>query len=494
MKTTKEEYLNLGGRYNLIPVCRQWLVDTETPVTLYHKMAPLKPVYLLESVEGGEHVARYSFIGLSPFARFTSKGYTVTYDCDGRGEKLHGPPLDLLGQILSEFNCPKIPGLPRFYGGAVGYMGYDVVTTVEKLPQTTADDLNLPDTFFVLCNIILIYDHARHTLTGVINSRVGEDAEKDFHRAQQMLDDVEKLLNQSIYMNVSYSGYCGPPESNFSREQFIGAVKQAKEYIAAGDIFQVVLSQRFACRYTGDSFQVYRRLRSINPSPYMYYFNVGEISIAGASPEMLVRVEEGVVQTRPIAGTRPRGKNQREDDGLAVDLLADEKEQAEHVMLVDLGRNDLGRVCQPGTVQVDSFMQVERYSHVMHLVSNVTGRLEESSTPADAFKACFPAGTVSGAPKIRAMEIIDELEPTRRGLYSGAVGYFGYNGELDTAIAIRTMVFYQGQVYFQAGAGIVADSNPESEYQECLNKAKVLARSLGISDLNGGVNKSAIGD
>ena len=489
-----QQFADLSQNYNLIPVYRQWMVDTETPVTVYRKMKSLKPVYLLESVEGGENVTRYSFIGLSPFATFSSNGLEARINRNGKVQQLHGKPLDLLETLLNEYRCPDLPDLPGFYGGAVGYLGYDIITTLEQLPQTTVNDVPLPDTFFALCGIVLIFDHVRHTLIAVVNSKISSNPAADYQQAQKTLAAIEKLLQQNIAPDLSPLPLIKQVRSNCTKDQYINAVNQAKEYIAAGDIFQVVLSQRFTCQYAGDPFQAYRQLRSLNPSPYMYYLDFGDIHIAGASPEMLVRVEGGVVQTRPIAGTRPRGKDEHADNQLAADLLADTKECAEHVMLVDLGRNDLGRVCQPGSVKVASLMQVERYSHVMHIVSSVTGKLAAKKTMLDTLKACFPAGTLSGAPKIRAMEIIDELEQHKRNIYAGAIGYFGYNDVLDTAIAIRTVVFCAGQAYFQAGAGIVADSNPASEYQECLDKATAVARALGIPDLSKEVLAGATDD
>nr|WP_207754919.1 anthranilate synthase component I [Desulforadius tongensis] len=490
----EREFVNLSRHYNLIPVCRQLLADTETPVTVYQKMRVLKPVYLLESVEGNEQTARYSFIGLNPFAVFRSNGLSTKFTFDGAVKTLTGKPLNLLEEVLAQYRCPSLPGLPRFYGGAVGYLGYDVAATLENLPRRAENDLQLPDVLLVFCETIIIFDHLRHVLTAVVNSRVSADAREDYRRAVRVLEQIEKLLRQSYSLKLPAQPAAGQLTSNCTKEQFTAAVRRAKEYIAAGDIFQVVLSQRFACHYSGSPFDVYRRMRGLNPSPYMYYLDLEDISIAGASPEMLVRVENNVVQTRPIAGTRPRGMDEKEDKALAADLLSDEKERAEHVMLVDLGRNDLGRVCQPGSVKVNAFMQVEKYSHVMHLVSNVKGKLNEQNTPVEALKSCFPAGTVSGAPKIRAMEIIDQLEPTRRGLYAGAIGYFGFNGVLDTAIAIRTIVFYRGRAYFQAGAGIVAESDPDSEYRETLNKAAAMARSLGIIDGRGGMIPLAAGN
>ncbi|MTI79581.1 MAG: anthranilate synthase component I [Firmicutes bacterium] len=470
------------------------MADTETPVTVFQKMQPFNPIYLLESVEGNQLTARYSFIGLSPFATLESNGLTSKYTLDNKEYLVEGKPLDILEEILAQFNCPKFSELPRFYGGAVGYIGYDVASTLENLPTSVEDDIQLPDTLLVFCEVVLIYDHLQHVLTAVVNSRVTSNASKEYSQAVKMLNEIENLLYKTSTLKMPTRQSAGPLESNCSKKQFTNAVKQAKEYITAGDIFQVVLSQRFSCSYTGSSFDVYRHMRSINPSPYMYYLKLNDICIAGASPEMLVRVENNEVQTRPIAGTRPRGKNVNQDNQLADDLLNDEKEKAEHVMLVDLGRNDIGKVCQPGTVKVDSFMQVEKYSHVMHLVSNVKGTLSPKNTAIDALKACFPAGTVSGAPKIRAMEIINQLETTKRGPYSGAIGYFGFNNVIDTAITIRTVVFYGEQAYFQAGAGIVADSEPETEFQESVNKAAAVTRSLGIKDGKGGIKRFAVGD
>ncbi len=476
----------------LLPVYRRLSVGTETPVSLYQKLKPLQPAFLLEKAEGSEHTARCWYIGLKPFAAFVSSGLHTTFTCRGKTEKLIGRPLDLLAQILKRCHSPKQPELPMFCGGAAGYIGYDTVRTIEKLPAAAADDLALPDVNLVFCRAAVIYDCSQRTAAAVVNHPEGED----LSAAHKILDSIEALLHQPAPPPAPDKPL--PPaavSSSLSKEAFTAAVQKAKEYIAAGDIFQVVLSQRLQCGFTADAFNVYRTLRRLNPSPYMYYLELpGDIKIAGASPEMLVKVENGAVQTRPIAGTRPRGKDCRQDEELALSLLQDEKERAEHVMLVDLARNDLGRVCRPGSVQVDSFMQVEKFSHVMHITSDVKGILAEDRTAVDALKACFPAGTVSGAPKIRAMEIINELESVKRGPYAGAIGFFGFNGTLDTAIAIRTIVFHQGHAYLQAGAGIVADSNPENEYQECLNKAAALLKALGTENLKGVIPAGAAGN
>lgn len=479
------EYKKFYEKYNLIPVYKTWIADTETPVTLYQKMKPLKPIYLLESVEGSRNIARYSFIGLNPFIVVKGNFKEVKVESENEVLSFNLNPLDVLKRELFKFKSPILKELPYFYGGAVGYIAYDVVSTLEELPATAVKDLDIPDIFFVFCDAVLIFDHVKHTLTAVVNTRKKGNSSEDYQRAKNTLDEVERLLYYGNLDNAKSDFKYSDVKSSFAKNEFIKVVNKAKKYIIAGDIFQVVLSQRFECSYIGSAFDAYRRLRSLNPSPYMYFLDLGKAKIAGASPEMLVKVENNIVQTRPIAGTRPRGKNEAEDGSLERDLLSDEKERAEHVMLVDLGRNDIGRVCVPGSVEVDSYMKIEKYSHVMHIVSNVKGRLKEGKTAFDALKACFPAGTLSGAPKIRAMEIIDELESIRRGVYGGAVGYFGYNGSMDTAIAIRTVVFYEGKAYFQAGAGVVFDSDPESEYYECINKASAVARALGIEDLKG---------
>ncbi|RJQ25298.1 MAG: anthranilate synthase component I [Peptococcaceae bacterium] len=486
---TREEYLGFSKEYNLIPVWRELLVDLETPITIFKKVSPTGPAYLLESVEGGENLARYSFIGLDPFMVYRCRGEDGLL-ADGKGvREAGGSPLAVLKGLLERYRVPQLSELPRFYGGAVGYLGYDLVRLIEKLPDAAEDDLRLPDCLFVFAGTVLIFDHVRHTLKIVRNSLVDGDPGAAYDRAETVIEEITAALRRDLpgeKKSFKVAADVGLPEANMAREDFTGMVERAKEYIRAGDILQVVLSQRFRVPFKGDCFRVYRNLRAINPSPYLYYLDfrgtfpgLGEGPvIIGSSPEMLVRVEGDLAQTCPIAGTRPRGGNPEEDRALACELLADEKERAEHLMLVDLGRNDLGRVCTAGSVQVTRFMEVERYSHVMHLVSAVQGRLEPGRASFDALRACFPAGTVSGAPKVRAMEIIDEMEPTRRGIYAGAIGYLGFGGNMDTAITIRTVLLHEGYAYVQAGAGIVADSDPQREYQETVNKARALLNTL----------------
>ncbi len=484
------EYIQLSRSYNLVPVSCEFPADTETPITLFRKTAGGRPSFLLESVEGKEKIARYSFIGLDPAILYSHLGDhgQIKNGSDDVTKEVTGDPFKILSNLLSAYKTPVQTVMPRFFGGAVGYFGYEMSQWLERLPHTAKDDLGLCDCMFMFCGIILIFDHLRHSLRIVVNNMMNESPEKSYSLAVEKIEQFFKKLRAPVTGDndfltarseekISVSGI----ESNMRYEDFLNGVVKAKEYIRKGDILQVVLSQRFRLPFEGDPFQTYRRLRSINPSPYLYYIDFGNLVIAGSSPEMLVRVEEDEVETRPIAGTRPRGETHLEDERLSLDLLDDPKEKAEHIMLVDLGRNDLGRVCKPGTVEVPHFMEVEKYSHVMHLVSAVRGKLSPGLTAFDALKSCFPAGTVSGAPKVRAMEIIDELEPSKRGPYAGAVGYFGYNGNLDSAITIRTILFHQNHAYIQAGAGIVADSEPEKEYQETVNKAQALFQTVALS-------------
>jgi len=535
-----EDYLELARekKGGIIPVYQRWLADTETPVSLYCKLAQGKYSFLLESVEGGERVARYSFLGFSPFLLFRHLGEKTVIEGDGRLSVHSGSPFDLLRQVLREYQGRGDEELPRFYGGAVGYFGYDTVEHLEKIrrekgravdgkstPEGGAVLAEIPDAFFMFTEVVVIVDHVRREGTVVVNTRPGVDPARTYAEAKvqiaQVLERIRVPRPEEASCSPAASGQQAgdgqlPPgragaiasaerEETFvpaptrpeeegvftpeiSRAEFEEMVRQAKGYIEAGDIFQVVLSHRFTARYSGQPFWLYRRLRQINPSPYMFYLDFGDLQLIGASPEMLVRVEgrptpEGggkgqLVQVRPIAGTRPRGRTEEEDRRLGEELLADEKERAEHVMLVDLARNDLGRVAQFGTVEVSEFMTLERYSHVTHIVSEVRGQLRPELEAMDALQACFPAGTVSGAPKVRAMEIIAELEKGRRGPYAGAVGYFGFNGQMDTCIAIRTLVLTRERLYLQAGAGIVADSVPAREYDETLNKARALFKVL----------------
>ncbi len=475
---------------NLIPVYRVFAADLETPVSVYLKlMDEFGDSFLLESVEGGEQVGRYSFVGVNPRGVISLKGNVVT---DRRGERTETRELaegeDILDVIRAEmarFRPADLPDLPRFQGGAVGYLGYDVVRFFEKLPDTAVTPLDIPDAIFLLADTLVVFDHARHRLMILSNAHVKEDVEAAYVAAIQMIEQVsERLLRVLPAIPRTRWGASNKEgeilTSNKTQAEYEEMVRQAKEYIAAGDIFQVVLSQRFSRRTTAHPFTIYRTLRMLNPSPYMFYYNFAghDLQVIGASPEIHVRLEDGVATVRPIAGTRRRGQTPEEDNALEEELLADPKERAEHVMLVDLGRNDIGRVSEYGTVQVSDLMTIERYSHVMHIVSHVEGRMKPEMDAFDLMRATFPAGTVSGAPKVRAMEIIEELEGERRGLYAGAVGYFSYDGSMDTCIAIRTMLMQGDTLYVQAGAGIVADSDPAGEYQECMNKASALLTAV----------------
>ena len=491
---TLEEFREKAKTGNTIPVYRPILADMETPVSAFYKLMPDDFAFLLESVEGGEKVARYSFLGSQPSVLFQSKGHKVTIEYLAKGEKVskeYEDPLTALEEVMHNYQPVNIEGLPQFHGGAVGYMSYDMVRFVEELPDNTEDELQLPDCFFMIAETILIFDHVNHQIKVVANAQIDGDVDAAYTDAVGKIDAlVEKLTTVSEKIAIrNSSNYTkthqkSPPDlqSNFTKPAYEDVVRRAKEYIAAGDIIQVVPSQRFSRAVSVDSFDVYRALRVVNPSPYMFYLKCNGFDIVGASPEMMVRVEDGLVQTRPIAGTLPRGKTDAEDREFEQKLLADPKERAEHVMLVDLGRNDLGKVSEYHTVEVTDLMIVERFSHVMHIVSHVIGRLRDNLSAFDVIRACLPAGTLSGAPKIRAMEIIDELEPTRRGPYGGAVGYFSFSGSADTAITIRTAVIKDGVAYVQAGGGVVADSVPENEYYETMNKARALLNAIEMAE------------
>ena len=479
-----QEYMKMSSEYNLIPVYTDLLVDMETPISIFKKVCQGNHTYLLESVEGGENLARYSFIGLEPFLTYRCKNGAGEIKDSNGSKQVSGEPLKILQGIMEQFIAPKLEGLPRFYGGAVGYFGYDLVRYVEQLPECTKDDLDLPDCHFILSRLVLIFDHVKHKVKIVVNTQPGMDPGPAYHNAVSRINVIKKIISEPAAVGApsrpsAQSGFA----SNMTKEEYMNKVAIAKEYIKAGDIFQVVLSQRLKMPLSGEPFEIYRNLRTVNPAPYLYYLNFDGTVIIGSSPEMLIRVEDGVIQTCPIAGTRPRGRSRAEDAALEKELLADEKEKAEHVMLVDLGRNDLGRVCDYDSIRVNGFMQIEHYSHVMHIVSNVSGRLRPGCTNFDALRACFPAGTVSGAPKVRAMEIIEELEPTRRGVYAGAIGYFGFTGNMDTCITIRTILVHDGMTYVQAGAGIVADSDPGREYDETINKARALLQTLMLEEV-----------
>jgi anthranilate synthase component 1 len=485
-------FLELAKQYRLVPIYRQLVGDTLTPVIAFRKIQDGDWSFLCESVIGGERLGRYSFVGSGPFLIFQAWGNRVRMapvSSSNPGETHEADPLKLLEQILAEYRTPPMPGLPRFCGGAVGYAGYDTVRYVERLDQPPLDDRKLPDLCFALYDRMVIFDHINKTIAVVAHAHVDpRDPKRSYETACKRVDElVERLQQREADLPLCDIAPIGAVQrryqSNFTPADFEAAVEKAKEYIRAGDIFQVVLSQRYATQTTAEPFDIYRTLRVVNPSPFMFYLSLGpDLRLVGSSPEIMVRVEGDKVTIRPLAGTRKRGKTEDEDQRLADELIADPKERAEHIMLVDLGRNDVGRIATYGTVQLSDVMQVERYSHVMHICSNVTGRLEPGKSAFDALRSCLPAGTLSGAPKVRAMQIIDELEPHRRGPYGGAVGYIDFSGNMDTCIALRTMVIQGQTVYVQAGAGIVADSVPAAEREETENKAMGLLRALEIAE------------
>ena len=499
------QFTALGRQGNLVPVCRTLLGDTLTPVSAYEKFARGDYSFLLESAAGGEKLARYSFLGTDPFLIFRAYGDEVeieSFDHDahdreaGVKRKFRSPdPLAELQKQVFNFRAVEVPGLPRFCGGAVGYAAYDAIRYIERLPSPPKDVLGLPDLFFAFYDLMVVFDHLQKTVRVICSARLdGSDPRKAYERAVARIDEAVDRLRTPVTKlsdDIAPRGKIVLPyRSNFAKEDFCKAVERCKEYILAGDIFQVVLSQRLTARTSAPPFDVYRALRVINPSPYMFYLHFGDVrgtaaaplSLIGSSPEVMVKTESGKVTVRPIAGTRPRGATEEEDVALAAELVADPKERAEHIMLLDLGRNDVGRISRYGTVKIEEEMIVERFSHVMHMTSSVTGILAEGKTCFDAFRGCFPAGTVSGAPKIRAMQILDEVEPVKRGPYAGAVGYVDFRGNLDTCNAIRTLILQGDQAIVQAGAGIVADSVPEREYEETLNKASGLFRAIQVAE------------
>lgn len=493
------EFIKLTEKGNLIPVYKEILGDLDTPVSAYLKVAhQSKYSFLLESVEGEEKVARYSFLAKDPEIVFQSKDRDAEIihfkngDSVKNSVKVVETPLTFIREIMSQYRFVPIPGLPRFCGGMVGYVGYDIVRFFENLPGKPEDDLKLPDMIFMLARTLIIFDHLNHKIKIVSCAHVPEKSTPRQKTAiyKKAVEEIEALISQlalPLTTEQAQEKRLGKMaskikvRSNVTEAQFKKMVAKAKTKIQAGDIIQVVLSQRLHTNLATDPLNVYRALRSVNPSPYMYYLNFNGTCIAGSSPELLVRCEEGAVETRPIAGTRKRGKSDAEDAALIKDLLSDPKERAEHTMLVDLGRNDLGRVCKKGTVRVSEFMTIEKYSHVMHIVSNVTGSLRPDKNIFNVLEAAFPAGTVSGAPKIRAMEIIDELENIARGPYAGCIGYVSFSGNLDSCITIRTIVISGSKAYVQAGAGIVADSDPKKEYTETLNKAKAQLMAIEMA-------------
>jgi anthranilate synthase component 1 len=477
------EFRNLAGKGNLIPVYEEVHFDWETPISAFRKIDDGGFSFLLESVEGGEKWGRYSFLGSKPSHLFRSRGGEFEILKEGeiwqRGKA--SDPLRPLERFLRRFQPASHDSLPRFFGGAVGYVNYDVVRSFERLPDTLPHDLPLYDCCFMITDTLLVFDNLKQKIKVISNvfldgSRSPEEAYRE--AGEKVAKVVARLQSPAPPLPVGKFSPLLPLRSNLTREEFMGAVERAKEYIQAGDAIQVVLSQRFATELNCDPFHIYRALRSINPSPYLFYLKLDDMVLLGASPEVMVRLEGNRIELRPLAGTRRRGQTKEEDLKMEKDLLSDEKERAEHIMLVDLGRNDVGRVAEIGSVEVTELMGVERYSHVMHIVSHIRGVLAGGKNAFDVFRAAFPAGTVSGSPKIRAMEIIEELEPARRGPYAGAVGYFSFSGNMDTCITIRSILVRDGKAYLQVGAGIVADSEPEKEFEETINKGQAIFRAI----------------
>ncbi len=496
IKPNLDEFKKMAEQAGLVAVCREIIADLDTPLTAFAKVASgQKYAFLLESLQGGEKWGRYSFIGIEPLAVLSSRGDEIAVRRGEENKNFRGDPIIALKDMLASFGPCDTSYLPRFFGGAVGYMGYDMVRFMEELPNENPP-LDFPDSSFMVPKIVLVYDNIRQTIA-IVNcvpiahelgrtAGEGTDHEKLYSEALADIERVDKLLRQplpkDLTMDSSEPAARHEFSSNMSALEFKDMVARAQEYILAGDVIQVVLSQRFHSKTNLNPFTLYRALRHINPSPYLFYVQLEDVIQIGSSPEILVRLEDGDVEVRPIAGTRKRGKTEAEDLALERELLADPKERAEHLMLVDLGRNDLGRVCRYGTVETCDLMVVERYSHVMHIVSGVHGELRSGLDQFDVLKACFPAGTVSGAPKIRAMEIIEELEAERRGPYAGAVGYFGFSGNMDICITIRTFVMCGDDLWVQAGAGIVSDSDPQTEFEETINKAMGLRKAVELAE------------
>jgi anthranilate synthase component I len=492
-QTSYEEFVELARRGTFVPVSKEIMADLLTPVSAFVKIAEHSDyAFLLESVEGGEHVARYSFLGKDPFLVLRSRGGKTFLERAGTTTESPEPFVATLRSLMADFQAPYVPDLPRFTGGAVGYLGYDAAPWFEPSletawaasPAAAASDGTADLAGFMLFDTVLAFDHVKHRILVIANARItpDENLEALYQFACAKIQFLERELERALSQPPRSPSGPGDVRSNLSRDAYEDGVRSLKNRIAAGDIYQANLSQRFEVEAAADPFTIYRALRYVNPSPYMYFIRMGGLSIVGSSPEMLVRVEGRRVETHPIAGTRPRGRSEEDDLRLAEELKRNEKERAEHVMLVDLGRNDLGRVCEYGSVRVPQFMAIERYSHVMHLVSTVEGRLDEARDRLDALVACFPAGTVSGAPKLRAMELVAEIEPTRREIYAGAVGYLDCAGNLDFCIAIRTITIAAGRASVQAGAGIVADSNPAAEYEETKDKARALLQAIEMAE------------
>ncbi len=486
---TFSEFRELSKKGNVIPVYRQLFADTLTPVSAFQKVSETDYAFLLESADGGEKIARYSLIGSNPFSGFKCKGPNVEIFNNKETTRIEtSDPIKALEEQISKFSPVRINGLPDFFGGAVGYTSYDSVRYVENLPDTTVDDLNLPDMYFMFYDEIIVFDHLNKTIKVVCAAFIDErDIQDVYEDAVNKIDNVTNKLRTPVMTlsdDITEKGELSLKfSSNFKEPDFLQAVETCKEYIRAGDIIQAVISQRLQTQINAKPLNIYRTLRVINPSPYMFYIKMKDLELIGSSPEVMVKVEDGNINVRPIAGTRRRGRTAEEDELLAKELLSDPKELAEHIMLLDLGRNDVGRVSQYDSVSIDEKMVIEKYSHVMHITSSVSGKLRSDKNAFDGLRACLPAGTLSGAPKVRAMEIIDELEQTRRGPYGGAVGYINFSGDINTCITIRTIVLKNGkEAYIQAGAGIVADSIPEMEYQETLNKAKGLLRAIEVAE------------
>lgn len=487
-----ESFTEKTKKGNLIPVYKEILADMETPVSAYYKIRGGEYSFLLESVEGGEKWGQFSFLGCDPQIIISSSGGNTTVEEGSRTTSIEGNPLEAVKEVMSRYRVVEDPNLPRFFGGAVGYLSYDMARYFEKLPRQEKSSLGLADLVFMITDTILIFDNLTHKIKVVSNAFIrkeDKDIEGAYKKAIHKIDKlISRLKNRSTgtvgELNPQTAGMESDTEtlSNFTRNEFQDAVRKAKEYIAAGDAFQIVLSQRFEKRISTDPFNIYRALRVVNPSPYMYCFHLKDVDLLGSSPEILVRGEGSEITVKPIAGTRKRGSGPEEDKKLARELTADEKERAEHIMLVDLGRNDVGRVAKVGSIQVEDMMEVEKFSHVMHMTTQVKGRLAEGKNCYDLLMACFPAGTVSGAPKVRAMEIIEELENTHRGPYAGAVGYFSFTGNVDTCINIRGIIIKDGVAFIQAGAGIVADSEPENEFVETENKSRAMLAAINMAE------------
>lgn len=478
---TQQEFFTLAETHNVIPISKTFFADTLTPVSAFLRLREgSSSSFLFESVEGGERFARYSFIGRDPIASLRCKEkITIVQEKDATHTTSENF-FDVVEDFLHRYTQPPLSHLPSFYAGLVGFIGYDAIRFIEDIPLQNSASMHFDESMLLFFSSVFIIDHFKHQITLVVNCVIEKEHNRTelYEQAQKKIAMLESLLLNANYFPNIFRAFPERIESEIAKEEFLESVNKAKEYIAAGDIFQVVLSQRFSMKYSGDVFDVYRALRIVNPSPYLYFLDFEGMNIIGSSPEILVRAMNGIAEVFPIAGTSPRGRTEEEDKHFEEQLLADEKERAEHIMLVDLGRNDLGRVCEIGSVKIDQLMNVVRYSHVMHIASRVAGKIVEEKNIIDVFRAVFPAGTVSGAPKIRAMEIIDELEKSRRGIYAGGVGYFDFSGNMDMCITIRTIVAVNGTMYFQSGAGIVADSDAEKEFEETMNKSRALFEAV----------------